>query len=167
MKEKAGPSLRALSRASLRITSAPRVSIKGGGRENIFSFPFSHPFSRSERACHPEPRRGEGPAFVVYRQPIFVLCRPAPPVKPDLRRRNGALNPTGDVPAKALPRPIESTHFGEPDVSPTLPSSVRAMEPPTRWLTPPPTTRLSACVESDGPTSTPRDRSARQVGATS
>jgi len=40
MKEKAGPSLRALSRASLRMTSAPRVSIKGGGRENILSFLF-------------------------------------------------------------------------------------------------------------------------------
>src|SRR5882762_8793425 len=105
--------------------------------------------------------------FFSYRQPIFALCRPAPPVKPDLRRRNGALNPTGDVPAKTLPSPSDSTHLGEPEVSPTLASSVRAMEPPTRWLTPPPTTRVSACVESDGPTSTPRERSPRQSGATS
>src|SRR5437660_9826446 len=107
--------------------------------------------------------------IILQRQPIFPvpLCRFTPPVKPDLRRRNGPLNPTGDVPANTLPSPTDRTHFGEPVVSPTLPSSVSASEPPSRWLTPPPTTRLSACVESVWPTSIPRERSARQSGATS
>src|SRR5207237_7200364 len=90
-----------------------------------------------------------------YRQPIFPLplCRFTPPVKLDLRRCSGALSPTGDVPANTLPMPMEMTHFGEPAVRPTLPSKVSAAALLTRWLTPPPTTRLNACVESDWPTS--------------
>src|SRR5258705_11424042 len=105
----------------------------------------------------------------MLQQPIFPLplCRFTPPVKPDLRRRNGALNPTGDVPTKTLPSPSEKTHFGDPAVSPALASSVSATELPSRWLTPPPTTRLNACVESDCPTSIPRETSARQLGAKS
>src|SRR5207237_9560796 len=104
-----------------------------------------------------------------YRHPIFPLplCRFTPPVKLDLRRCSGALRPTGDVPANTLPKPMEMTHFGEPAVSPILPSSVSIAELASRWLTPPLATRLSAWVESDAPTSMPRETSARQLGATS
>src|SRR2546421_721202 len=74
-----------------------------------------------------------------YRQPIFPLplCRFTPPVKLDLRRCSGALRPTGDVPANTLPKPMEMTHFGEPAVSPILPSSVSIAELASRWLTRP------------------------------
>src|SRR5436309_2538878 len=85
----------------------------------------------------------------VSQQPILPLPRFTPPVNPDRSRLSGALSPTGDVPEKTLPMPSDSTHFGEPAVSPTLPSTVSASALPSRWLTPPPTTRLSAWVESD------------------
>src|SRR2546426_154131 len=108
----------------------------------------------------PEP---QAPTTLKVRNQNFLdpPWRFTPPVKLDFRRRSGALGATGDVLANAVPIPRETTHFGDPDVSPTLPSMVTASAP-NRRVAPPARTRLSACVESDCPTSMPRETSARQ-----
>src|SRR2546428_3521551 len=74
-----------------------------------------------------------------------------------LMRRSGVVGVTGEAPAKAVPRPMESTHWGEAVVRPWLPSTVTISGATRVWRTPTPITRLSAWVESAVPTSTPTD----------
>ena len=74
-----------------------------------------------------------------------------------LMRRSGVVGVTGETPAKAVPRPTESTHRGEAVVRPRLPSTVTISGATRVWRTPTPITRLSAWVESALPTSTPTD----------